>query len=241
MLVKTTGIVIRNTKYGEGSVISKIYTRHFGMQSYIINGIHGPKAAIKPSILQPMMLLDLVVYHNNLKDIQRIKEAKSLPQLHSLHFDVVKSGIAMFLSELLNKAIKEEEPNELLYDFTADYIVGLDAEKGGLSLWPLYFMLQLTNMLGFFPTNNFDKADNNYFDLVEGSFTTVPENNVFTMGLPESEYFSRLLALSLPGLTGAHIPKPVRKELLHKTIQYYKLHLPDFPDIKSVDVLADVG
>src|SRR5665213_2692691 len=105
MLVNTSGIVIRNTKYGEDSVISKIFTREFGMQTYIINGIHGPKASIKASLIQPLTILDLVVYYQKLKEIQRIKEARCPVQLTSLHSDHTKSGICMFVSEVLFKVI----------------------------------------------------------------------------------------------------------------------------------------
>jgi DNA repair protein RecO (recombination protein O) len=238
MLAKTAGIIIRNTRYGEGSLISKIYTRQFGMQSYMINGVQAPKAAIKASMLQPVMLLDMVVYHNSLKDIQRIKEAKNLPVLRSIHFDIVKSGVGLFVSEILNKAIKEEEPNERLYDFAAEFILRLDAETGSLALWPLFFMVKLTNILGFSPTNNFDPMENKLFDLVEGGFTEYPQKSEFAISMPDSQYFSKLLEMEYADLPTAQIPKPIRSELLNKLILYYKLHLPDFQDIKSVEVLA---
>jgi DNA repair protein RecO (recombination protein O) len=241
MLAKTPGIVIRNTKYGEGSVISKIYTRQFGMESYIINGVYGAKAAIKASLLQPLTMLDLVVYHNRLKEIQRIKEAKAAPQLYHLHFDVVKSSIGMFISELLNKAIKEEEPNETLYDFVADFILKIDNATSNLSLWPEYFMLQLTRFLGFFPGNNYEEEEHNYFDLVEGNFDSFPQKSDYAIGPPVSEYFSQLINIHMNQLSEVHFPKAIRAELLNKLILYYKLHLPDFQDIKSVEVLAGLS
>jgi DNA repair protein RecO (recombination protein O) len=241
MLAKTKGIVIRNTKYGEGSLISKIYTRQFGMQSYIINGVYGPKASIKASMLQPLMLLDLVVYNNKLKDIQRIKEARNIPSLNHLHFDVVKSSLGMFISELLNKSIKEEEANEALYDFVASFIIEIDRAAANLSLWPEYFMLQLTRFLGFFPHNNYNPESHNYFDLTEGGFTSFPQKSDYAIGPPESGYFSRLIDISLDQLSATHFPKDIRTELLQKLILYYRLHLPDFQEIRSVEVLASLS
>jgi DNA repair protein RecO (recombination protein O) len=238
MLAKTPGIVIRNTRYGEGSVITKIYTRQFGMQSYIVNGIYNSKSSLKASLLQPLMILDLVVYHNNLRDIQRIKEAKANPQLGHLHFDVVKSSVGMFVSELLNKSIKEEEANEKLFDFVEDFIVRLDAATENISLWPEYFMLRLTRLLGFFPENNFDAEENNYFDLTEGKFTSFPQKSDYAIGPPDSEYFSKMIPLEIEELSAHHFPKNIRAQILKNLILYYKLHLPDFQEIKSVEVLA---
>jgi len=238
MLAKTPGIVIRNTKYGEGSLISKIYTREFGVQSYMINGVYAPKAAIKASLLQPLTLLDLVVYQNRLKEINRIKEARIAHPLPNLHFDVVKSSVGMFVSELLNKAIKEEEANATMYDFIASCIIRLDDESGSLGLWPVFIMLQLTKFLGFSPENNYEEPENNYFDLMEGRFTSFPQKSDYAIGPPESKYFSDLIDLDMESFTSVTIPKPVRTELLQRLIIYYKLHLPDFHDIRSVEVLA---
>ena len=69
MIHKTKGIVIRVVKYGETSVIVSIYTELFGIQSYIVNGVRtsSKKASGKASQFQPAAILDLVVYHNELK------------------------------------------------------------------------------------------------------------------------------------------------------------------------------
>jgi len=241
MLAKTNGIVIRNVRYGEGSVISKIYTRNFGMQSYMINGIYNAKSSLKASLLQPLMVLDLVVYYNKLKEVQRIKEAKCPYQFVSLHFDNTKAGICLFVSELLNKTIVEEEPNALLYDFIENSILSLDQEKGKLTNWPIYFMIRLSKWLGFPPENNFNKTDQIYFDLSAGVFTAFPEKNDLALGPPESEYFSRLISVKTEELNTIQIPKISRQEILQKLIQYYRLHLSDFKDIKSIEVLSEIN
>ncbi len=241
MLAKTQGIVIRNVRYGEGSVISKIYTRNFGMESYIINGIYNAKSSLKASLLQPLMVLDLVVYHNQLKDVQRIKEAKCPYQLVSLHFDNTKSGICMFVSELLNKTIVEEEPNASLYDFLEQSIISLDAENRKLGTWPILFMIRLSKWLGFPPENNYDPKDHNYFDLSAGMFSPFPEKADLALGPPESDYFSKLVAEQENDTNDIQIPKKSRLEILQKLILYYKLHLSDFKDIKSIEVLSEMN
>jgi len=241
MLVKTHGIVIRNTRYGEGSVISKIYTRDFGMQSYMINGIYGAKSSLKASLLQPLMILDLVVYHHKLKDIQRIKEAKCPHQLVSLHFENTKAGICLFVSEVLNKTIKEEEPNEPLYDFIENSILSLDSEQRTLAIWPILFLLRLSKWLGFAPENNFDKTALTYFDLEAGMFTETKPITEWFISPPASEYFSHLISWKPNEAQNLQIPKSIRIEIIHKLITYYKLHLADFKEIKSIEVLSEMA
>jgi DNA repair protein RecO (recombination protein O) len=96
MLHKTRGIVFKATDYGESSVIVQIFTEKFGLQSYIINGAKKPKAKIGRNMLQPLHLLDLVVYHKNTGSVQRITELKNSPVLLSIPYDVIKSCIAIF-------------------------------------------------------------------------------------------------------------------------------------------------
>ncbi|MDQ3072124.1 MAG: DNA repair protein RecO [Bacteroidota bacterium] len=240
MLAKTSGIVLRNTKYAESSVISKIYTRQFGIQTYIINSVRSPKAAIKPSLLMPLSLLEMVVYHNTTKDIQRIKEAKNNPVLHRLHFDVVRSAIALYTAELIYKSVKEEEANEELYTFLEHFIQRLDDEHTPLTLMPLYITVELTRHLGFYPHGNYSAA-NPVFILAAGEFAESPAHGGNNIEEPHSRYLHTLLGHSLSDLDTLHIPKAARNHLLHRMQDYYMLHLPNFQPLKSLGVLMQVN
>jgi DNA repair protein RecO (recombination protein O) len=73
---KTKGIVLKTVKYGETSVIVTAFTELFGTQTYLQNGVRtsNKKGQGKANLFQPGAILDLIVYHNELKNIQRIKE-----------------------------------------------------------------------------------------------------------------------------------------------------------------------
>ena len=77
-LHKTKGIVLRTVKYGDTSLIVTIFTELFGLQSYIVSGVRTStkKGTGKANLFQPTAILDLVVYHNELKHLNRIKEFK---------------------------------------------------------------------------------------------------------------------------------------------------------------------
>ncbi|HEX3386975.1 MAG TPA: DNA repair protein RecO, partial [Mucilaginibacter sp.] len=112
MLHKTRGIVFKTTDYGESSVIVQVFTEKFGLQSYIVNGVKKPKAKITRNILQPLHLLDMVVYHKNTGQVHRISELKASPVLQSIPYDVIKSSIAIFLNEVLYKAVRQQSADE---------------------------------------------------------------------------------------------------------------------------------
>src|ERR1700753_453077 len=106
MLHKTKGIVFKVTDYGESSVIVQVFTEKFGLQSYIINAVKKPKAKISRNMLQPLHLLDMVVYYKNTGQVQRVAELKNSTVLQTIPYDMIKSSLVLFLNEVLYKAVR---------------------------------------------------------------------------------------------------------------------------------------
>ncbi|MEO6149585.1 MAG: DNA repair protein RecO, partial [Mucilaginibacter sp.] len=179
MLHKTRGIVLKTTDYSESSVVVQIFTEKFGLQSYIINGVKKPRAKIPRNMLQPLHLLDMVVYHKNTGGVQRIAELKNAPVLQTIPYDVIKSSIAIFLNEVLYKTIRQQSADEHLFDFVFSAIEWLDHQQEGLANFHLLFLLQLTRYLGFYPDKELAK-DADYFDMRNGVFCRwKPDNTLF--------------------------------------------------------------
>lgn len=192
MLHKTRGIIFRATDYGESSVIVQIFTEKFGLQSYIINGAKKPKAKIGRNMLQPLHLLDLVVYHKNTGSVQRISELKNAPVLLSIPYDVIKGCIAIFLNEVLYKAIKQQSPDENLFDFIFSAIEWLDHQTESVANFHLIFLTRLTRYLGFYPDRYMeDEAD--YFDIKNGQFTRYKPESISYLSPPHARNFALVL------------------------------------------------
>ena len=239
MLHKTRGIVLHQVKYSETSLIVKIYTELFGLQSYLIRGIRNKKSKIKPALLQHLALVELIVYYKEKKSIQHIKEIKSAYQFKSVPFDIRKSSIIIFLNEILYKVIKEEESNKSLFEFLFNTIQILDINEKGVSDFHLIFLVQLTKFLGFFPKNNFSKTRDN-FNLEEGEFLGQNIRGRYFIEKPYSKYFSELINISYENSELFHIPPNHRNNLMEYILNYYRLHLPGISEIKSHQVLKTV-
>ncbi|MFA6924496.1 MAG: DNA repair protein RecO [Bacteroidales bacterium] len=239
MLFKTKGIVLRNINYGETSIIVKIYTEIFGLKSYIVKGVKARKAKFKINLFQPLTLLDLIVYNKTKSHIQNIKEARIDYTNKSINTDINKTSVLLFISEILNKSIREEEKNEHLFNFIFNSVKLLDDTNDNVSHFHLVFMMQLTKYLGFFPQNNFSEK-NKYFNLREGIFT---ENEIIaanSISPANSEHFSKLINTSFDDLKTLKFEKSKKKKLLENMIRFYELHLESFKNIKSVGVLEAV-
>ena len=243
MLHKTKGIILRTVKYGETSLIATVYTELFGLQSYMVKGVRASskKGNSKANMFQPAAILDMVVYHNELKHLQIIKEFSWAKMYQHLHQDVVKNCVALFMVELLTKSIKQPESNADLYDFIETYLLLLDeADAAVTANIPLHFALHLTRQLGF---GIEDKDDENktILDLQDGRFTEqIPIHGNYLDGRLANATAGLLQMDNAISLYRIKLNKQIRQELLQAYEQFYIYHISDFGNLKTVAVLEAV-
>jgi DNA repair protein RecO (recombination protein O) len=238
MLHKTRGIVFKVTDYAETSVVVQIFTEKFGLQSYMINGVKKSKAKIRLNMIQPLHLLDMVVYHKPNGNIQRISELRNSPIFHSIPYNVIKSCLAIFLNEVLYKSIRTQHEEPALFQFVFSSIEILDSSEEGLPNFHLLFMLHLSRYLGFFP--NKPTLATKYFDLLHSQFTdTLPDHALILHG-KEVELFSNLLQYKYSNLNEYKINAEDRRTLLLNILKYFELHIENFSNIQSHLILEEV-
>ncbi|MEO8085577.1 MAG: DNA repair protein RecO [Bacteroidota bacterium] len=239
MLHKTRGIVFRVTDFGETSVVVKIYTELFGLQGFLVNSVRKKNAKVKQNVLHPLSLIDLVVYHKERKGLHRVAEVRSNPALQNIPFNIVKNSMTLFLDEILCKAIKEEEPNQQLFDFLFHSIQLLDVQSPVNSDFHLCFLVQLTKYLGFYPAENFSSSEK-IFNLREGVFQEDLPGHMDYMDPVPSGIFASLLQSSMNFSAQLSVPAIQKRMLMGKILEYYRLHLTGFTEVKSLRVLEEV-
>ena len=232
MLVKTKGIVFHSIKYSETSIITKIFTQTHGLQSYIVNGVRSTRAKGKASLFQPLNILDLEIYKREDKNLQRLREYKMGYVFHTIPFDIYKISLLLFLAEVLYKTIKEEEANEALFHFIEQTIVTLDQTKQSTGNYHLTFLLQLSEHLGFFPHGDFSETLP-CFDLMEGQYCASIPDHPHYIEPPLSRLFFEISMDNRSIIFGG----AERNMLLDKILEYYRLHISSFSEIKSHKVL----
>ncbi|MHB1922351.1 MAG: DNA repair protein RecO [Chitinophagaceae bacterium] len=241
MLHKTRGIVLRSVKYGETSAVVTIFTELFGVQSYLVNGIRSSKPGLsRGNILQAPNILDLVVYHQENKNLQRIAEFKLGFIYTTLHFDLVKNTVVFFLVELLQKSLRQPEHHPSLYLFTQNALQILDQPDFPPANFPLYFTLKLAGFLGFRLQGNFSPLTP-YIDFQDGTFVHEPPSHTHYLDPPCSEITSHFLeSPSWSQVAAILMNKDKRRTLLQGYLQFLRLHLPDFPELKSPAILQEI-
>jgi DNA repair protein RecO (recombination protein O) len=223
MLISTRGIILRVTKYRETSIIVNIYTEELGLNSFIVNSVRSAKAKYKIGYFEALNLVELTAYHRPGRAIDRISEIRAAPPIHNIRQDIYKSTISLFMTEVLNKCIIEQDKNQPLFNYLYKSILALEVAEQNNS-FHLQFMIKLAKYLGFgiHDTKAIIRQSNNL------QFYEQPETNRILQGLLDSD------------LTEAPVMTPEqRTNILNDIVHYYHTQL-DMPQLKSLEVLRTV-
>lgn len=242
MTHKTRGIVLRTVRYGETSLVVTVFTELFGIQTYMVNGVRkSGKNSSKAAFYQPAALLDLVVGHHEQKSMQRIREAQWARLYQQVFSDVIRNCVALYLTELLHKCLRQPEEQPELYDFMEDVLIQLDtAPSAVVANLPLFFALQLPQFFGF-KINPVNPRNYAWLDLQEGCFVAErPLHELYLEGEPAAITAQILQSMHPDELVGLPMHQQMRRNLLHQYHAYYSCHLPEFGRLKTIEVLYDV-
>ncbi|MBI2730524.1 MAG: DNA repair protein RecO [Sphingobacteriales bacterium] len=239
----TKAIILRTVKYGETSLVVTAYTELFGLQTYLINGVRSSskKGSGRANLFQPGSILELIVYHNEFKNLQRIKEFKWAYLYKTVLSDVVKNSIVLFMVEMILKCIKQPESNADLYNFIEESLIQVDSSNEKVAAnFPLYFAVHLAAFFGFQVTDNYSPT-HTVFDLKEGFFVTEKTEHPYSIEGKLSEVMSELLKVMQPDeLEQLLLNHEIRRSLLNNLQLFYGLHIQDFGQLKTLMVLQEV-
>lgn len=238
MLRTLQGIVVRSLKYSESSIIFDLLTSELGLQSFIVGGVFKKNSRHPAGLFQIMSLLEVVAYVKNNDALNRVKEARLFEHYHTIPYDALRRSIGMFMTEVVQKTLRAQEQNELLFQHVKTTFLTLDrSEKTDPSLH-LLFMLELSRHLGFFPDGQWsDQAC--HFNLAQGKFVRSPDG-VNTLGVEVSKLFSSCLQAVQAGDSPPRMSREGRRMLLDEIIRFFQYHLDHFREIKTHKVLATI-
>jgi|AntRauTorckE5430_2_1112549.scaffolds.fasta_scaffold12938_2 DNA repair protein RecO (recombination protein O) len=239
MLVKTKGIVVRTVKYSETSLICDVFTEKLGLQTYIVSGVRKKNAKIGASLLQVMSMLEIVAYNQPNRDINRTKEIKPAYVYAEIPFELHKSAVGIFMAELIQKTVKETEPNQELFDFIWNTFQYLDLTKASVANLHLTFMVQLANYLGFMPGGYYTEKIS-FFDLKEGVYTVEEPLHTYTLSYNESDLLHQFSEIKITNSHEISLTRPVRQKLLNRLIQFYQQHIDGFKTLNSHEIFKEV-
>ena len=236
---KTEGIVIAVNKYNDRFSMTQVFTSHFGRVTYLLPISKSKKSKINRAIFFPLSIVDLEVEHFPLRQIHRLKEAQRQLPLYSININPVKVSIAFFLSEFLTKVLQETTENNIIFNFLKESIITLEYSEKGLANFHIAFMFLLAQFLGLSP--NLDNYSTGfYFDLMNGNYSMSRPNHLHFLNPTESEYLNTLKRINFDNMHCFALSQSNRNTILNAMLDYYRIHVYDFPEIKSLEILREL-
>lgn len=239
MLQKTRGIVLHSLKYNDTSNIVDIYTEVSGRLSFLVKVPKTKKAMVKSVLFQPLFILEFDADLRPTSNLHRISEVKPCLLFKSLPYNPYKASIAMFIAEFLYRALKEEAENKPLFAYLLHSVEWLDECETGFANFHLVFLMRLSRFLGLYP-NVEDYHAGDYFDLLNAGFTAQkPFHNSFVRP-EEASHLVNLMRMNYETMHLFGMNRGERNRCLTIINEYYRLHLPEFPALKSLSVLQEL-
>lgn len=239
MLQQSRGIVLHTLKYSDDALIAHVLTSAAGVLTFMVRISHSRRRGAMHTLFQPLTLLDLTWEEHPRAAMQRPKSATVAAPLLSIPFDMQKRGIAMYLAEFLHHALRAEPASPALFEYIYHSILWLDTRHGSIANFHLIFLLRLTRFLGLFPDVSEVQPDM-YFDLENCTFCTLPPTHPHYLLPAEAARLPLLLRLRYETMHVVTMTSAERNHFLDLVGDYYRLHCPGFPRLKSLDVLREV-
>ena len=239
MLVKTEAIVLHAIKFGESRLIVDMFTREVGRTSFAVPIPKTSKGRLKKQYFQPMTLLEVECDIRQRDQLQKLKDARLLAAYASIPFSPEKLALSLFTAEFLCHALRAEQQNEPLFVYLYDSMQWLDMIETGFANFHLTFLIRMSRFLGFYP--NLDDYVRGYiFDLRTATFSLqVPTHRDFLQP-DDAQRIHTLMRMDFPTMHLFRLSRQERNRITEVLLHYYQLHIPQFPELKSLDVLKEL-
>lgn len=233
------GIVLQSIRYGDTSLIVKVFTRSLGLRSYMVKGAFNHNAKNRAALFQNLHLINYIEAGKpNKGSLGYLKDVQLSSVYQSIPYVMNKSAILMYISELLTKTLTEQEQNQPLFDFIVKSLHWLDLVEQDYANFPLFFTLELTRHLGFYPQTNHETGY--CFDMMEGLFAHDYPLHPYYFDAEDAAILSKLLNVGIDEACSVPLRVNQRRELLDGLITFMRLHAPVMNDFHSHEVLKTV-
>lgn len=212
MLLQTQGIVLRQIRYRERSLIIDLFTEQKGLCSCIINGVRSSHPKFPPALFQIMMPLDVILYYRDTGPVLRIKEVKSTHIYQALPYQPVLSAIGQFMNEVIRHVVHPHIPQEGLFHFYREYLLHLDSSPPDVQSIPIHFLVDCAQRLGI------------------GS-----DLDIMLQQMALKDHSLKISNIHTD--THTLLNGRDRLEVIRSLLKYFELHISGFRPVQSLDIL----
>lgn len=219
MLEKTRAVVLHSLRYGDQKVIVTMFTERHGALSFMVRVPRSRKSVVQNVLLSPLSLLEIDVDYQESAQLQRLVDVRVDVPYQALPYNPMKQTIALFLSEFLYYGLREEQENPDLFAYLENSLLWLDMRTEHFANFPVTFLIRLSRFLGFWP----DEEE---------------ARGILRKG--EEAYVPLILRMDFGTMHLFRFTREQRTRLMEVLNDYYRLHVPHFPELRSMAILREV-
>ena len=239
-MLTSHGIVLHTTRYNDTQVIVNVFTEQEGMLAYIVRMPRvRVRSGTRASGWQPLSLVEVSWTPQERRALQHPTSFNLWKPWTSIPFHPHKAAMALFLSEFLYYALRNESENASLFQFVLNSLSWFDESDDHFANFHVVFLLRLSRFLGFYP-NVEDWHEGCYFDMMNATFTSLPPQHPHYIQPDEAVLVPKFMRMDMRKMRAVGLNGAVRRRALQLITDFYRLHIPEFPQLKSIDVLAEV-
>lgn len=239
MFLKTRAIILHCIKYSDKAIIVHLISEERGRLACIVYGASNKKSGLRMAFFQPLSLIEADIEMRPDKELHRIKEVRLTDMLVQIPGNPVKNALALFLAEFLFRTVKEPQTDKHMFLFLHHSILILEHSQQGIANFHLTLLLHMTRFLGFFP-NAESIGSAFYFDMMNGVFTSACPVHKHILQPQESAVLYRLMRINYENMHLFHFSRSERIKILDYILAYYRIHLTEFGEIKSLPILSEL-
>lgn len=232
-------IALRTVKYNDRHSILSAYSREMGRVSFLLPAGNGREASRRRALTMPLTPLECVASVRPDRDIHTMRDPRPLMVTHTLHSDPVRSAVALFLCEILQVVLRENQEDPALFAFLWEAVAKLDDPSLNPANFHLCFLSRLGRFIGIEPDAD-GWAPGRVFDMVEGIFRATPPMHAHYLRPTEAAVVARLSRMTWDNMSRFRFSRDERNEILDVILRYYTIHYTSMNSLRSLDVLRSL-
>ena len=234
-------IALRTIKYDDRRSIVTAWSAERGRVGFLVPAGASREARRRRALMMPMSLFEGEADVRPGRDLLSLRDLRPSRVLSSLSFNPAKAVVAMFLAEVLEKALRDTPPEPLLTDFIFSSVEALDSvdRPVGVANFPLVFLFRLGRFLGIEPDTG-SWSPGKVFDLTGGRFRSSAPTQGRWIGADEARVVWLLGRLDYDKASRLGLPRALRRQALDTILEYYTIHYTNLSDLKSLPVVKEI-
>lgn len=244
MKEKITAIVLGTVKHSDRHNVTSVYTREQGRLALLTPAGSTRAARQNAARLQPLSVFEAQVNISTTRELQLPTAITPVRIWRSIYYDPIKSTIVMFLSEFLNRLLREAHAEPSLWDYITDSIEFFDTltKDSGMANFHISFMVGMTHLMGIHPDLGAYTAGTE-FDMNAGKMVVpylLQSKGGIRIDESRSAFIPKLARMNYANAGAFRFSGKERGEIVEGLLKYFGCHFPGCDHLKSLDVLKEI-